>query len=89
MLESSIYSISERLKGALEPVDAGCSLDERGLRIVADVDREPGSHGVMGRSPRALEVATLQGNLRYVRVMEGVSDLPQDLPCGGLELHGG
>ena len=86
-LEPSIYSISECLKGALEAVDARGCLDERRARVVPDVHRQPGSHGVVGRPPGAVEVATLQGNLGYVRIMEGMPDLPEDLARGGFEVH--
>ena len=88
MLEPSIYSISDRLKGPLESVDARGGLDEGRLWIVPDVNGEPGPHGVLRRSPGALPVSALQGHLGYVRVVEGVSDFPQNLPGGGLEVHG-
>ena len=84
MLEPSIYSISEGLKGALETTDTG-GLDKRRLRVVPDVHGGPGSHGVLGRAPGVPEVAALQGNLRYVRVVEAVPDLPEDPRAAALK----
>ncbi len=89
MLEPSIYSISGRLKALLETVDTWGGLDEGRLRIVPHVHGEPGPHGVLRRSPYALQVSALQGYLGYIRVVEGVPNLPQNLPRGGLEVHGG
>jgi hypothetical protein len=88
MLNPSIYSICERFKGALEPIDAGGGLDKTRVQVVPDAYGKPGHPGVLGRPPGALEVATLQGELGYVRVAERASDLPEVLPCGGLEVHG-
>jgi hypothetical protein len=87
-LEPSIYSISERLQGTLEAIDTGSSLYERCAQIVPDIYREPGPHGVLGRPPGALEVATRKSDPGYIRIMEGVPNLLQDLPRGGLEVHG-
>jgi hypothetical protein len=42
----------------------------------------------MGCTPRALQVAALQRHLGYIRVVEGMADLPEYLPRGGLEVHG-
>jgi hypothetical protein len=86
-LEHSIYSISEGLKGALEAIDAWGCLDERCARVIPDVHGQPSSHGVVGGTPGAVEVAALQGNLGYVRIVEGVPDLPEDLARGGFEVH--
>ena len=88
MLEPSIYSISFP-KRLLQTVDAGSRLDKGRLRVIPHVHREPRSHGVLGRPPGALEVSALQSDLGYVRVMEGVPDLLQNLPRGGPEVHGG
>jgi hypothetical protein len=78
----------QHLRGTLEPIDPGSSLDERALRIVPDIYREAGPHGVLGRPPGALEVATLESDLGYVRIVEGMPDLSKDLPRGSLEVHG-
>src|SRR5919202_126827 len=87
MLEPSIYSISGRLKAAIEAIDTGCGLHKGRTRVVPDVYREPGAHGVLGSPSCALEVAALQGYLRYVCVVEGMPHLPQNLRRCGLEIH--
>jgi hypothetical protein len=86
--ERSIYSISGALKGPFEAVDAGSGLDKRGARVVPDVHVRPGPHRVLRRPPGAVQVSALQGDLDYVLVMEGMSDSPENLPSGGLEVHG-
>jgi hypothetical protein len=71
-----------------EAVDSGRGLYEGGLGVVPDVHGEPGAHGVVGGSPGALEVPGLERDLGYVRVVQRVPDLPEDLPRGGLEVQG-
>jgi hypothetical protein len=74
-------------KPGLEAVDAGSGLYERGFGIVPDVYGEPGAHGVLRGSPGALEVPGLERDLGYVRVVQRVPDLPEDLARGGLEVQ--
>ena len=73
----------------LQTVDAGGGLEEGGAGIVADVHGEPGPHRILRRSAGALQVSGLERDLGYVRVVEGMPDLPENLPRGGLEVHGG
>lgn len=73
--------------GDLQAVDAGSGLYEKGIGVVPYVHREAGAHGVLWGSSGALQVPGLQRDLGYVRVVEGVSYLPEDLPRGGLEIQ--
>ena len=75
-------------KLGLQPVDTGSCLHERGNGVVPDVYGEPGAHGVLGGSSGALEVPGLERYLGYIRVVQRVPDLPEDLPRGGLEVQG-
>jgi hypothetical protein len=62
-------------------------LHERSLRAVPDVHRGLSPHGVLRRPPGALQVAALQRDLGYVRLVERMADLPEYLARGALEVH--
>ena len=91
MLCASIYSIFTATcaasKFSLEAVDAGSGLYEGGLGVVPDVYGEPGAHGVLRGSSGALEVPGLERDLGYVRVVQRVADLLENLPRSGLEVQ--
>src|SRR5215213_10308085 len=62
-------------------------LDEERLGVVAHFDGEPRPHLVLRRPAGALQVTRLQGDLRYVRAVEGMADPTENLARCCLEVH--
>ncbi len=58
------------------------------LRVVPDVNGEPGSHCIMRGVALAYEITGTERNLRDIRVVQGMSDLFEDEACGGFEVQG-
>ena len=72
----------------MKAVYAGGGLDKGTLRVVAHVYGESGAHGVVRGAASAHEVAGLESNLGYVRVVYRMAHLIENESRGGLEVQG-